>query len=78
LNREGLHDKRKSPFLWAKVSPCLFRLVKVRPLRGFEENLQTSLRSARIFLKNLDNPGRAILFARKRELSCFSIYSFLK
>jgi hypothetical protein len=45
-----------------------FRLVKVRPLRGFAKNLQASLCSARIFRKNLDKPGMAVLFAHQREL----------
>jgi hypothetical protein len=67
----------KSPFLWAKIPLCLSGPVKVEPLRGFAKNLQTSLRSARIFRKNLDNPCIAVLFARKREFPCFPIYSFL-
>ena len=58
-------------FLRAKVSPCLFCPVKVKPLRGFAEKSPHSLRSCSIFPENLDRTGMAILFALKREAHLF-------
>jgi hypothetical protein len=63
---------RKPPFLWAKLSPCFFGLVKVEPLRGFGKNLHPasaslSDRRGSIFPENLDKPRRAMPLPRKGD-----------
>ena len=68
IKSEGVEAKvAEVPFSVGKGIALPFGIVKVKPLRGFGKNLHPS---GSIFPENLDNPGRAILFARKRELPC--------
>ena len=54
-------------FLFRQRYPRVLRPVKVRRLRRFWENLQTSLRSARIFPKNLACAKHVPFFRLKRK-----------
>jgi hypothetical protein len=55
---------------------CFFTPVKVGPLRGFAENLQTSLRSARIFRKNPDRLKHFIILPAKYRNTGFKAVNY--
>ena len=62
---------REVPFSWGKDTATAFSgLSRSGPLRGFSENLQTSLVARLVFSeKTLTIRAVAVLFAQKRELS---------